>query len=85
MKFHNHCQCNYVSPFHLMLFSMISCVVFVGILIRSLSCEELEKTKNVHDLSFSDDETTLALACRGEGVKLFTVKRQCETNAVFSG
>ena len=68
-----------------MLFSMISCVPFVGILIRSLSCEELEKTKHVHDISLSDDGTTLALACRDEGVKLFTVKRHSETGTVFSG
>ena len=79
MKFHN------LSPFHVMLFSMISCVVFAGILIRSLSCEELKKTKEVHDISLSEDGTTLALACRDEGVKLFTVKRHCESETVFSG
>ena len=46
-----------------------------GVLIKELGqgCGELNDTKSVHDMSLSDDETTLALACREEGVKLFTI------------
>ena len=41
-----------------------------GVLIKELGqgCGELNNTEDVHDMSLSDDETTLALACRGEGV-----------------
>ena len=49
-----------------------------GVLIKELGqgCGELSNTEDVHDMSLSDDETTLALACREEGVKLFTVTKQ---------
>ena len=55
-----------------------------GKMIRTLTCLELTNTKSVHDISLSEDGTTLALACRDDGVKLFTDKRHSETGTVFS-
>ena len=57
-----------------------------GVLIKELGqgCGELSNTEDVHDMSLSDDETTLALACREEGVKLFEVKKQRNLNNKLS-
>ena len=61
--------CTFVPEFLLIKF----CLGFAGTLTGTLSCPELQNTKHVHDISLSEDGKMLALACREEGVKLFTL------------
>ena len=57
---------------------MIPTYFVPGVLIKELGqeCPEINHTKDVYDISLSDDETRLALACRDEGIKLFALEKQ---------